>query len=105
MTWTKGLKLRMACNKLRIDPNDGSQVVEYRVENGRVERRTVENPAPETTAREAEWQELSPEQLTSHVVAKTVVAYWLYRRLGIFSLLWATGQLPQPTVVDAGATE
>jgi hypothetical protein len=94
MSWTKGLKLRTACNKLHIDPNDGSAVLEYRIEDGRVERRTVETPALEGAATEAQWQQLTREQLASHVMANTVVAYWLYRRLGSFSLLRAAGQLP-----------
>lgn len=88
------MKLRMACNKLRIDPNDGSPVLEYRIEDGRVERRTVEAPVPESTAIEAEWKELTPEQLASQLMAHIVVARWLNRRLGIFSVLPAAGQLP-----------
>lgn len=91
----KGLKLRMACNKLRIDPNDGSSVLEYRIEDGQVERRTVETPALEGAATEPQWQQLTTAQLASHVMANTVVAYWLSRRLGIYSLLRAAGQLPE----------
>ena len=93
MFGNKGLKLRVACNKLRIDPNDGSPVLEYRIEDGQVERRTVETPALEGAATEAQWQ-LTTAQLASHVMANTVVAHWLSRRLGIYSLLRAAGQLP-----------
>jgi hypothetical protein len=87
MSWNKGLKLRMTCNKLRIDPNDGSPVLEYRIEDGRVERRTVEIATPESTAGEVQWQQLTPEQLISHVLANTVVAGWLARRFGVHALI------------------
>jgi hypothetical protein len=93
MSWTKVLKLRTVCNKLRIDPNDGTPALEYRIQDGRVERRTVETPALDGAATEAQWQQLTTEQLASHVMANTVVAHWLYCRLGIFSLLRAVGQL------------
>ena len=36
----------LACNRLRIDPSDGSPVVDYRIEDGRVERRTLVLQAP-----------------------------------------------------------
>src|SRR5215469_8060316 len=94
MFGNKDLKFRIACNKLRIDPNDGSPVLAYRIEDGRVERRTMEMPALAGAATEAQWQQLTTEQLASHVMANTVVAHWLYRRLGIFLLLRAAGHLP-----------
>jgi hypothetical protein len=35
----------LACNRLCIDPCDGSLVAEYRIENGYVESRTLETVA------------------------------------------------------------
>jgi hypothetical protein len=71
----------LKCNRLRLDPNDGSPVVDYRIENGRVERRTLVPAAERSTAIEVQWQSLTLEQLTSQVLANRVVAYWLSRRL------------------------
>jgi hypothetical protein len=90
-------------NKLRIDPNDGSPVVEYRIENGRVERRTLGASAQGSTTIEAQWQRLTPEQLTSHVMANTVIAHWLSRRLGARSLIRACTQ--HSSGVSRGAQE
>ena len=103
MSCNEGLKLRMTCTKLRIDPNDGSPVLEYRVEDGRVERRTVEIATPVSTASEVQWQRLTPEQLTSHVMANTVVAHWVSRRLGVRSLIRACNQ--HSSGVSNGAQE
>src|SRR5215472_12818904 len=96
MSHSSGLALRMSSNKLRVDPSDGSPVMEYRIEDGTVERRTLQNPKERGTL-EARWQRFTPEQLASHVRANSVVAYWLYRRLGIDWLLQAIGQYPQST--------
>jgi hypothetical protein len=82
----------LVCNRLCIDPNDGSPAVEYRIENHRVERRTREMIGEKTTAHEEQWQRLTPEQLTSHVMANTVVAHWVSRRLGLHSLVRACNQ-------------
>ncbi len=73
----------MACNNLRIDLGDGSPVVDYRIERDGVETRTLraENEKP--------WQRLTPEQLTSQVMADTIVAHWLRCRMGIHRLLRA----------------
>jgi len=68
----------LACKRLRIDL-DGSLAVDYRIENGRVERRTVEVAAERIE--EKEWQPLTSEQVSSHVLAGTVVARWLRRRI------------------------
>jgi hypothetical protein len=73
----------MACNNLRIDLGDGSSVVDYRIENDCVETRTLE------AENEKPWQRLTPEQLTSQVMADTVVARWLRRRMGAHRLLRA----------------
>lgn len=71
-------------NKLRIDPNDGSPILEYRIQNGRVEHRSqaaVQRDIPS----EMHWQQLTPEQLTSHATLGTVLPMWLSRRLGVHS--------------------
>jgi hypothetical protein len=73
----------MACNNLRIDLGDGSPVVDYRIENDFVVTRTLE------AENEKPWQRLTPEQLTSQVMADTVVARWLHRRMGVHRLLRA----------------
>ena len=77
----------MACNNLRIDLGDGSPVVDYRIENDYVVTRTLE------AENEKPWQRLTPEQLTSQVMADTVVARWLHRRT---TLLSASSALPPP---------
>src|SRR5215472_3106569 len=94
MSYSKGLGLRMSCNKLRVDPNDGSPVMEYRIEGGTVERRAFGNPQERGTLA-ARWERLTREQLASHLVANTVVAYWLCRRLGLDWLLRAIGERPE----------
>ena len=81
----------LACNRLRLDPGNGSPVVDYRIEDGCVESRTLET-ATESTAIEKPWQRLTPEQLRSHVIAHTVVARWLSRRMGVQRLIGACGQ-------------
>ncbi len=74
------------CNRLCIDPGDGSPALEYRVEDNRIESRSlglgkdgVERP----------WTTVTPEQLSSHVLSGTVVAHWLQRRIGYRRLLLA----------------
>ena len=79
----------LACKRLRIDL-DGSLAVDYRIENGRVERRTVEVAAERIE--EKEWQPLTSEQVSSHVLAGTVVARWLRRRIGVFRLMRVCSQ-------------
>jgi hypothetical protein len=82
----------LAFNKLRIDPGDGSPVVDYRIENGFVEKRTLETGAEGSTEGEKGWQRLTPEELGSHVLVDTVVARWLSRRMGIRRLIRACTQ-------------
>lgn len=77
----------MACNTLRIDRGDDSQVVEYRIENGRVERRVADSDFDETTG--AEWTPLTPEELSAHVLSGTALSHWLRLRMGIFRLVRA----------------
>jgi len=79
----------LACNRLRIDLCDGSPVVDYRIENGCVESRTLEMAAEGGTTTEERWQRVTPEQLSSHVMADTVVAQWLRRRMGVHRLIRA----------------
>jgi hypothetical protein len=87
----------LACNRLRIDPGDGSPVVDYRIESGGVESRTLETAAERTAATEKQWQRLTPEQLSSHVMTDTVVAHWLHRRMGTGRLIRAITQYSSST--------
>jgi hypothetical protein len=94
MSWIKGMKLRIACNKLRIDPNDGSPVVEYQIENGGVECRTIATCSEDGVASAAQWEPLTPAQIASQILANTTVAYWLYHRLDTQSLFQICSQHP-----------
>ena len=85
----------LACNRFRLDLDDGSPVSDYRLENGCVEMRVLDQtgkPEPETGS---PWCRLTPQQLTSHVMANTVVAQWLRRRMGMRPLLRACFQSAQ----------
>jgi len=83
----------LACNRLRIDPGNGSPVVDYRIEDGFVERRTLEpHEARSTFATEKQWQRLTPEQLSSRVMTDRTVAKWLLRRMGVHRLVRACSQ-------------
>jgi hypothetical protein len=73
-----------ACNRLRIDPGNGSPAVDYRIESDFVESRTLEP--------NKQWQRLTPEQLTSRVMADKVVAQWLRHRMGLHRLVRACQQ-------------
>ena len=77
----------LACNTLRIDPGDGSPATEYRVEDDHVECR--QRPADASGAAKKPWQPLTSEQISSHIMSDTVVAYWLRRRMGFRRLLRA----------------
>jgi hypothetical protein len=79
----------LECNRLRIDPYDGTPVADYRIEDGCVESRTLETAAECDTTTDKRWQRLTPEQLSSHVMANTVVAQWLRRRMGVHRLIRA----------------
>jgi hypothetical protein len=81
----------LAFNRLRIDPGNGSPAVDYRIKEGFVESRTVETHVAKksTPSIEKQWQRLTPEQLTSHVMADTVVLYWLRHRMGVHRLIRA----------------
>jgi hypothetical protein len=84
----------LAFNRLRIDSGKGSPAVDYRIEDGFVESRTVETDATNrgTLAIEKQWQRLTPEQLTSRLMADTVLFHWLRRRIGIYRLIRACNQ-------------
>jgi len=69
------------CNRLRIDPGDGSPALDYRIENGRVECRVVD--------RTEGWRPLSPQQLSLQVKSRAILAHWLSRRMGVFPLVRA----------------
>jgi len=78
--------------KLRIDPNDGSPELEYRIENGRMEHRILKVPTQGDAEIEAQWQQLTPEELASHVLNSTILSDWLCFRMGVQSLLRASNQ-------------
>lgn len=88
----------LACNRLRIDPGNGSSAVDYRIESGFVESRTLETDAQRrsTLATEKQWHRLTPEQLTSRVMVDKVVAQWLLRRMGLHGLVRACQQDSSP---------
>ena len=90
----------LACNRLCIDPSDGSPAVDYRIEDGRVESRGRELAAERIGTIERTWQPVTAEQLRSHVMAGTVVARWLRRRMGIHQLVRACNQ-DSPLANDA----
>jgi len=82
----------LAFNRLRIDPGDGYPVIDYRIEDGCVESRVVEMSSEESLETENVWNRLTPEELSSHVMADTVVARWLSHRMGVFPLVRACHQ-------------
>jgi two-component system, OmpR family, response regulator CpxR len=77
----------MPCNILRIDPGNGSPVVEYRITNDCVETRIVR--ADDNSDIPSEWQRVKAKQLTACVLADTGLAYWLRRRMGVHKLVRA----------------
>jgi hypothetical protein len=79
-------------HRLRIDPGDGYPVMDYRIHNGSVETRVIEVNTRVELETDSGWKQLTPEELSSHVMADTVVARWLRRRLGIFPLVRACHQ-------------
>ena len=81
----------LAVNRLRIDPGNGFPAVDYRIKKGFVESRTVATDAAkrDNPAIETHWRRLTPEQLTSHVMADTVVLHWLRHRMGVYRLIRA----------------
>jgi hypothetical protein len=82
----------LACNRLRIDRDDGSSALDYRIEDDRVESRTLEIGKQASPVTGKEWQLLTPEQLTALIMSDTVVAQWLRRRMGVYRLVRACNQ-------------
>lgn len=63
--------------------------MEYRIESGCVETRTLGAAGERDRGGEKQWQRLTSEQIGSHVLAGTVVARWLRRRMGVHRLIRA----------------
>ena len=76
----------LVSNTLRIDRGKDCSVIDYRIQDDRVETRIVDSA---TTRTESGWRSVAPEQLRSHVMRNTVLAYWLRRKMGIRRLLRA----------------
>jgi len=82
----------LAFNRLRIDHGDGCPAVEYRIEDDHVHSRVLGSATERSGAIEAPWERLTSEELRSHVMADTVVARWLSRRMGVHRLIRACNQ-------------
>ena len=100
----------LASRRLRLDPGDGSPVTDYRIEDGRIQYRMFyESASAEaeslTAEMEENWHELTPQELTTHVLAKPVLARWLRRRMGIFSLVRACNSDDSPAITFLGDPE
>ena len=89
---------------LRLEAQQGSEIEEYRVRDGRVEVRSLRPPRlHDLNDGDSGWLQLTAQQLSAHVERSTVVAQWLERRLGWRRLLQAcVGQEP---TVWASSTE
>jgi hypothetical protein len=79
----------LAWNRLRIDCENGSRVVDYRIENGSVESRSLRLRNGETVVAGQQWHRLTPEELSSLVKSNQVLAQWLTRRMGVFAVVRA----------------
>ena len=82
----------LTSNRLRIDLGDGSRAVDYRIEYGHVESRILESATEKGSEIEKPWNLVTAKELSSHVMADTVVAYWLRHRMGIHRLIRACDQ-------------
>lgn len=68
--------------RLRLEPGDGSPVIDYRLQDNELEKRVLDasgRPNPQTGS---PWQRLTPEHIAHHITSRTIVAYWLRRKLG-----------------------
>ena len=83
----------LECNRLRIDLGDGFHAVDYRIQYDNVESRTLETGSEANHGSEHPWHRLTADQLTSHVMAGTVVARWLRGRMGLHRLIRACNQV------------
>src|SRR5579862_3407311 len=81
----------LAFNRLRVDVGEG-YVLDYRFEGDRVESRILENDPDISDTIHQRWERLTAAELSSHVLADTVVARWLSRRMGVQRLLRACEQ-------------
>lgn len=79
----------LQCNRLRIDLGNGSPALDYRIGNGCVESRSVGTGRECGATTDQRWQRLTPKELSSHVMADTVVAQWLRKRMGVHKLIRA----------------
>ena len=79
-------------NRLRVDLGDGSRAVDYRIEFGCVESRIVESVAEKNAMIEKPWHRLTANELSSHVMADTVVARWLRHKMGVHRLIRACNE-------------
>ena len=70
---------------LRVDAENGLLVEEYRILDREIQAREFQLNG----AVHAEWRTLSAAELTNHVMKRTVVSYWLQKRLGWRGLLRA----------------
>jgi hypothetical protein len=73
---------------LRLESPDG-RGDEYRIYDGHVEVRPLGAAVADADMDEYSWRQVTPEQLTSHVSNRTILAEWLKQRLGWRRLLRA----------------
>ena len=90
----------LTSNRLRIDLGDGSCTVDYRIYYGCVESRILES-AEKGRVIEKPWHLLTATELSSHVMADTLVAHWLRHRMGIHQLIQACNQDTSFVINDA----
>jgi hypothetical protein len=77
--------------RLRLEPQDGSPVKDYRIQDGEVEVRVLRT---DIHLAGSEWQRLTPAEIAYHVENNTVVARWLEARLGWRHVLKKCVQAP-----------
>lgn len=82
----------LTSNRLRVDLGDGFRAVVYRIEYGCVESCIVESLAEKDGMIENSWHRLTANELSSHVMADTVVARWLRHKMGIYRLIRACNE-------------
>jgi hypothetical protein len=79
----------LTCDRLRIDRGGASTAADYRITNGCVETRNLQLAEDGRFMVEKDWHRLTPEQLSSLVIANSLLAHWLTRRMGIFPTIQA----------------
>src|SRR5579863_324317 len=85
---------------LRLEPHNGAQIEEYRIDAGRVEVRS-RAPHNDYESPGSGWRRLTAQQLRTHVERNTAVAQWLKRRLGWRRLLQACVRQDSPDWLSA----